>query len=268
MPMAGPDEEPRLTVEQDGPVLLMGLNRAAKRNAFDQAMVEALSAAYTRLETDTDLRCGLLFGHGTDFTAGLDLPYFAGQWAAGNNPFEPVAGNVDPLGLAGPPRRTPVVCAVQGRCYTLGIELMLAADVRVAALDASFVQAEVLRGIFPVGGATIRFVNQAGWGNAMRWMLTGDAFGAGEAHRIGLVQEVTPPGEQLDAALAIARRIAAAAPLGVSATIGSARLALERGPDVAAQRMLPDLRVLLESEDAGEAIAAFLERRPAVFHGR
>jgi enoyl-CoA hydratase/carnithine racemase len=99
-------------------------------------------------------------------------------------------------------------------------------------------------------------------------MLTGDAFGADEAHRIGLVQELTPPGEQLDAALAIARRIAAAAPLGVSATISSARLALERGPDVAAQRMLPDLRALLESEDAGEAIAAFLERRPAVFHGR
>jgi enoyl-CoA hydratase/carnithine racemase len=266
--MAGGDDEPRVTVEKDGSVLLIGLNRAAKRNAFDRAMVDALSAAYTTLENDTDLRCGVVFAHGADFTGGVDLPYFAGQWAAGNNPFEPAPGSVDPFGLAGAPRRTPVVYAVQGRCYTLGIELMLAADVRVAAQDASFVQAEVLRGIFPVGGSTIRFVNQAGWGNAMRWMLTGDAFGADEAHRIGLVQEVTPPGEQLDAALAIARRIAAAAPLGVSATIGSARLALERGPDVAVQRMLPDLRVLLESADAGEAIAAFLERRPPVFHGR
>lgn len=266
--MAGRDDEPRVTLERDGAVLLIGLSRPEKRNAFDRAMVEALFAAYTRLEADPELRCGVLFAHGDDFTAGLDLPYFAAEWAAGRNPFQPVNGSIDPWGLAGPARGTPVVCAVRGRCYTLGIELMLAADVRVAAADASFLQAEVLRGIFPVGGATIRFVAEAGWGNAMRWMLTGEAFDAEEAHRIGLVQEVVPPDRCLDAAREIAHRIAAAAPLGVSALLASARLSVDAGPGAAAQRMLPDLRDLLSTEDAAEAIAAFRARRAPVFQGR
>ena len=266
--MSERDGEPRVTVETDGRVLLIGLNRPEKRNAFDRAMVEGLTGAYTRLESDPEVRCGVVFAHGGDFTSGLDLPYFAGEWAAGRNPFQPPEGSVDPWGLVGPPRHTPMVCAVQGRCYTLGIELMLAADVRVATEDASFVQAEVLRGIFPVGGATIRFVAQAGWGNAMRWMLTGEAFDAEEAHRIGLVQEVVPPDRCLDAARDIAHRIAAAAPLGVSALLASARLSVDSGPGAAAQRMLTDLRALLSSEDAAEAIAAFRARRAPVFQGR
>ncbi|MDT5300538.1 MAG: hypothetical protein QOG79_3780, partial [Mycobacterium sp.] len=71
-----------------------------------------------------------------------------------------------------------MVAAAQGRCLTLGIELLLAADIRIAASDTRFAQMEVLRGIYPFGGATIRLPRQAGWGNAMRWLLTGDEFDA------------------------------------------------------------------------------------------
>jgi enoyl-CoA hydratase/carnithine racemase len=77
-------------------------------------------------------------------------------------------------------------------------ELFLAADVRIAAQDAVFNQGEVTAASFPGGGATIRLMREAGWGNAMRYMLTGDGWNAEEAYRLGLVQELTPPGQQLD----------------------------------------------------------------------
>ena len=83
-------------------------------------------------------------------------------------------------------RTKPLVAAVHGKCLTLGIELLLASDVRIAAENATFAQIEIKRGIFPFGGATLRFPEAAGWGNAMRWLLTGDEFDAKEALRIGL----------------------------------------------------------------------------------
>jgi enoyl-CoA hydratase/carnithine racemase len=126
----------------------------------------------------------------------------------------------------------------------------------------------VKRGIYPVGGATLRFPAEVGWGNAMRWLLTGGEFGAAEALRIGLVQEVVEPGQLLDRATALAEEIAAQAPLGVRATIASARLAREHGEEVAARRLLPDLQPILASDDAREGLASFMERRPARFTGR
>ena len=103
-------------------------------------------------------------------------------------------------------RTKPLVCAVQGICFTLGIELMLAADIVVAADDCRFAQIEVKRGIMPAGGATVRMVERAGWGNAQRYLLTGDEFGSAEALRLGFVQEVVPAGRQKERALEIARR--------------------------------------------------------------
>jgi enoyl-CoA hydratase/carnithine racemase len=160
-----------------------------------------------------------------------------------------------------------MVIAVQGICLTLGIELMLAADVRIAAENTRFAQIEVKRGIYPVGGATLRFPAEAGWGNAMRYLLTGDEFGAQDAYRMGLVQEVVSPGTQVERASELAETIAAQAPLGVRATLASARLARESEAE-AAQRLLPDLQPIMQSEDAREGVASFLERRQGRFAGR
>src|SRR5207253_9310001 len=102
---------------------------------------------------------------------------------------------MDPLVIPGPRLTNPIISAVQGICLTIGIELMLAADIRVAASNARFAQIEIKRGLYPFGGATIRFARETGWGNAMRYLLTGDEFNAAEAHRIGLVQEVVEPGQ-------------------------------------------------------------------------
>jgi enoyl-CoA hydratase/carnithine racemase len=127
---------------------------------------------------------------------------------------------------------------------------------------------EVQRGIYPVGGATLRFAQEVGWGNAMRWLLTGDEYDAAEALRIGLLQEVVPLGKQLDRALAIAERISVAAPAGVRAIRDSARQALEEGYQAALQRVLPHLTQMLRTtQDSQEGVRSFIERRAAVFIG-
>jgi len=176
-----------VSLERDGDVLLIGLNRPHKRNSFDRAMLADLSRAYALLESDASVRAGVLFAHGDHFTAGLDLADVGPGIASGQNPL-PDDGR-DPWRLDGT-WTTPLVAVAHGWCMTLGIELLLAADIRIAAVGTRFTQLEVRRGIYPFGGATIRLPREAGWGNAMRWLLTGDEFHATEAHRIGLVQEV------------------------------------------------------------------------------
>lgn len=258
--------EGRVTTEKHGHVMLIGLDRVAKRNAFDKAMLGALGLAYGELERDENLRCGVLFAHGDHFTGGLELTQFAE--ALGEDVQTLAEGAIDPLAIKGQRLSKPIVCAVQGICLTIGIELMLAADIRVAASNTRFAQIEVKRGIYPVGGATIRFVRDSGWGNAMRYLLTGDEFTAAEALRIGLVQEVVEPGQQLARAEAIAQTVAMQAPLGVRATLTSARLAITEGEDAAIKRLIPDLEPILHSEDVKEGLLSFVERRQAKFQGR
>jgi len=256
-----------ITRERRGSVLLIGVNRVAKRNAFDLAMLNDLARAYGEMERDDEVRCGVLFAHGEHFTGGLDLAQVAPALLQGET-LAPPEGGIDPFGLHGAPRTKPLVCAIQGICLTLGIELALAADIRIATADARFAQIEIKRGIYPFGGATIRFSREVGWGNAMRYLLTGDEFGAEEALRIGLVQEVVPVGQQLTRAIALGETIAAQAPLGVRATLVSARLAVQSGEEAAIARLGPDLDPLLHSEDAREGLLSFLERRPGTFTGR
>lgn len=256
---------PRITVETRGHLLLIGLSRVEKRNAFDPPMFEELAAAFTELEKG-EARCGVLFAHGDHFTAGLDLVQMAPRFSEGRFPMP--EGAVDPLGLYGPVRQKPMVCAVQGICFTIGIELLLACDVRVAANNTRFGQIEVRRGIFPFGGATIRFARETGWGNAMRWLLTGDEFDAAEALRIGLVQDVAERGAELDRALAIAEVIAAQAPLGVRATLVNARMAAAADEVALASRLFGDLQPVMQSDDAREGMASFVERRAARFTGK
>ena len=145
---------------------------------------------------------------------------------------------------------------------------MLAADIVVAASDCRFAQVEVKRGIMTAGGPTFRMVERAGWGNAMRYLLTGEEFSADTAFRLGFVQEVVEPGRQFERALEIATTIAAQAPLAVSATIANARLAIEQGPAAAVAEIIPTQQRLLASEDAKEGIRSFVERRAGRYQGR
>ena len=256
-----------MTTERDGHLLLVGLNRPEKRNAADFAMLQELCLAYGELDRDPELRAGVVFAHGDHFTGGLDLADVAPRIGAHGLELVP-PGGVNPWQVDGEFQRKPVVVAVQGMCLTLGIELALASDVVIAADSTVFGQIEVQRGILPFGGATIRLPRAVGWGNAMRWMLTGDSFDAAEAHRIGLVQEVVPHGTQFERAREIAARIAAQAPLAVQATLASAREAIRSGDESAERLLQPELVRLAASEDAAEGMRAFLTRDRPEFRGR
>ena len=248
-------------------VLSICIDRPAKRNGITPEMWEQMLQAYELLEKDADFRVGLLHAEGDHFTGGVDLPAWRELQMQGVLTAT-AKGRIDPLGLTSLPRSKPVVVAVEGVCYTVGIELMLASEVVVAAIDARFSQLEVKRGVIAYGGATVRMVQSAGWGNAMSVLLTGDEFGAEEALRFGFVQKVVPRGEAYAEALAIARRIAANAPLAVFATISNAHRALAEGPAAAVGQMAQLMADLVQSKDAAEGAAAFVEKRPGTFVGR
>lgn len=260
--------EQKIITEKRGHVLLIGFNRPQKYNAFDLEMFMQLADAYGQLNADPELRVGLVHGNGKHFHAGLELPTWGNTFSAGKwLDFAP--HQCDPCGLT-PDRRLnkPIVMAIHGICFTSGIELALAADIRVVGDDARFGQIEIKRGIYPVFGATVRMVQEFGWGNAQRYLLTGDEFNAAEAHRIGLAQEVVPAGQQFDRALEIAQRVAKQAPLGVYASLKSSRITMEKGFAQAVAALMPDLQPIMASDDAKEGVQSFVERREANFKGR
>lgn len=255
----------QVTVEQRGQLYLMGLDRPEKLNGLTPKMFGELTAAYNELENNDDLWVGVLFAHGKHFTAGLDLPKFVqamkdGKSAAANT-------GVDVYGLAKKCSK-PIVTAVQGITFTAGIEMMLATDIVIAADDCRFSQLEPKRGLMAMGGATIRFVQRAGWGNAMYHLLTSDEFNAQEAHRCGFIQEVVPAGQQLDRAIAIAETIAEGAPLAVRATKANSKTYIEQGEAAAIAEFPETRRRLTSTSDFEEGVASFKEKRPPRFAGK
>jgi enoyl-CoA hydratase/carnithine racemase len=264
--MTTTDLDGRITAERQDRLYLIGLDRPRKLNAFTPRMLDELAAAYSAFEADSEARAAVVFAHGGNFTAGLDLAKVAPRLRETGSAFLP--GAIDPLDLLPPHRTKPVVVAVRGYCYTIGIELMLAADIVVAGAETRLRQHEVARGIMAGGGATLRFVVRAGWGNAMLYLLTGDEFGAEEARRLHFVQEVVETGRDIERATEIARRIAEQAPLAVAATRANARLAIHAGAEAAIADINPRQAKLSASEDAAEGLRSLVERRPAQFKGR
>ncbi len=255
----------RTTTEVRGHVFLMGLDRPEKYNGLTPKMFTELGAAFNELENNRDLWAGVLFAHGANTTAGLDLPKFIGGMQEGKDLVS--TADIDMFALHKKCTK-PMVCAVQGITFTAGIEMMLACDIVVAASDCRFAQLEPKRGIMAVGGATFRFVERCGWGNAMYHLLRADEFTAEEAYRIGLVQEVVEPGEQMDRAVAIAEEIAKVAPLAAQATKASGMKYLEEGEAAAIAEFTDVQSRLSTSEDAAEGVASFVERREARFTGK
>jgi enoyl-CoA hydratase/carnithine racemase len=258
------DNQPRVYSEVHDHILKIVIDNPAKKNAFVPAMMEELSEAMTELDRNPELWVGVLCATGDHFTAGLDMPKFFGPNAEKR---ERPAGNIDPFGLQNVCSK-PIVTAVQGITYTVGIEMMLAGDIAVAADSCRFCQMEARRGIAPLGGAHFRFITRGGWGNAMYHLLLCDEFDAEEAYRCGLVQEVVPHGTQVDRAMEIAALIAKNAPLGIQVTKRAGRAYIEQG-ERAAVEILPEVReTVFGTEDQLEGIQSFMERREAVFRGR
>jgi enoyl-CoA hydratase len=259
----------KLTVERRGQIVLFGINRPDIQNRIDPETSEQLGRAYYDYEHDVSLRAAILFGHGANFSRGIDVDAFAVRVRQGNPSAPSSARIIDPLAKSGPHLSKPMIVVTHGDTWNMAHELMLAADIRIASEDTRFGQDENTHGRFPGGGATVRFVREVGWGNAMRYMLTGEHWTAQEAFRMGEVQMVAAtPQQALDAALKIAARVAACAPLGIKATLASAHLALDPSERLALSKLSEQYVVLYRTQDFVEGRRAEAAGRPPVYTGK
>lgn len=253
----------RVAVVREGHVLLVRLDRPEKLNAITPGMLGELAAAYRLLDDDPDLRCALLHAEGDHFSSGIDTH----SVSSGSGPDLSTDG-LDPFAIRAPARKKPVVVALKGYCYTASVSLLLAADISVAAENSRFAMLEVKRGLMPAQGGVPRMIARAGWGSAMRYLLTGDEFDAATALRLNIVQEVVPLGQEFDRAIIIARCIASLPPLAVQFIRESGKTYLSEGWEASIQQV-GDMRPrLFKSRDAREAVLASREKRAPSFVGQ
>ena len=181
----------KLTIERRGQIVLFGINRPYIQNRIDPETFEKLAEAYYQYDHDPSLRAAILFGHGENFSRGIDVEGFKSLAGTGK-PWIASTGTIDPLAKRAPRLTKPLIVVTHGDTWNMAHELHLVADIRIASADTRFGQDENTHGRFPGGGATIRFPREVGWGNAMRYILTGDHWSAEEAYRMGEVQKVAP----------------------------------------------------------------------------
>jgi enoyl-CoA hydratase len=248
-------------VRQDSGIQIITINRPDQRNAVNRAVSYGVCAAVDEMDARDDLHVGILTGAGGTFCAGMDLKAF-------------LRGEVTRvesrgiLGIALTPPRKPLIAAVEGYALAGGFEAVLACDLLVAARDAKFGLPEAKRGLAAAAGGLLRLPRLVPPRIAMEVALTGDMITAERLDRFGLVNELVEPGQALDAAIALARRIVANAPMSIAA---SKRVIVESrdwptGEMFERQRAITD--PVLASADAKEGAAAFAERRPARWSGR
>ena len=248
-------------LERRGEVAVLVLDRPGRRNAIDARMSEGLRAALDAFEAEDALRVAVLRAEGPSFCAGLDLSLVAGGEAEA---FLFGPGRLG--GFVSRARTKPVIAAVQGAALAGGFELVLACDLVVAAADARFGLPEPRVGLVAGAGGAIRLARQLPKAVAHEMLLTGEPIGAERALALGLVNRVVEPGALEAAALDLARRIAASAPLSVRASLDLARAAAEDESAWALNDRL--LSALLRSDDAAEGARAFAERRAPRWTGR
>ena len=257
-----------VTVERRGDIVLVGFNRPFIQNRLDPATRARLGAIVYQYEHDASLRALVLFGHGEHFSRGIDVDASQANIIAGQRPASPVP-TLDVIGNSQPHRSKPVVVVAHGDTWNLGHEIYLGCDVRVAAANTRFGQDENTHGRFPGGGATVRFVREAGWGNAMRYMLTGAHWSAEESYRMGITQQLAAtPEAALEAGVAMARKIAACAPLSIKATLASGHQYVDPVEADALSKLGAQYSALYRTEDFIEGRRAEAEGRPPRYQGK
>jgi enoyl-CoA hydratase/carnithine racemase len=244
-------------------VALLRLNRPEVRNALSPELMEEIAGAVEGFDSDPDVRCLVIAGTDEVFASGADIR------ALRDRSFEesmrhPAAGFWRRLAAI----KTPMVAAVSGWALGGGCELALSCDLIVASETASFGQPEIRLGIIPGGGGTQRLARAIGKYRAMELVLTGKRISAREAEAMGLVNVVADPADWLDAALELARRVAAGPPIATrlakQAVLAADDTGLSAGLEV--ERRLYELA--MATEDRIEGLDAFLEKREPEFEGR
>jgi len=248
---------------RDGNVALLRIDRPEARNALSPEAMEELASELERLDPDPEVRCVVVAGSDKVFAAGADIKAMAERSFA-EALRHPAAAFWRRLAAI----KTPMVAAVSGYALGGGCELALACDMIVAAEGATFGQPEIDLGIIPGGGGTQRLARVLGKQRAMELVLTGRRFGAAEAQELGLVNRVAPDGEWLDAALALAREVAAKPPIASRLAKQAVLVAEETAlsPGLENERRLYELA--MATDDRVEGMKAFLEKRDPKFEGK
>jgi len=269
--MVSPGTE-HCTVETRGVnhnVVVVTMNRPEAKNALSPAMLVGMADAWREIDGDDDIRCAILTGAGGTFCAGMDLKAFTDRTA---NPYQDRYQEDPDLHWTALLRhyhlKKPLLAAVEGYAVAGGTELLQATDIRVASESATLGIFEARRGLFPLGGSTVRLARQIPYTVAMDLLLTGRPVTAAEALQIGLIGYVVPDGTALDKALEIAELICANGPLAVEAIKQSVRAADGLPEDEALKVELEIGQPIFATEDAREGSRAFAEKRPAEFKRR
>jgi enoyl-CoA hydratase len=248
-------------VERRGAVQVIIINRPEARNALNGTVASGIRDAADELDADPELRAGVLSGAGGTFSAGMDLKAFL----RGETPAFPGRGL---CGITQTPPRKPLIGAAEGWALAGGFELLLACDLVVAGQSARFGVPEVTRGLVAGAGGALLLAQRIPRALALELLLTGDPITAPRAAEIGLVNHVVEDGQALPAAVDLATRIAANAPLALAATKQIAHRGRDwttaQGWDEAAALMHP----VYTSQDAKEGARAFAEKRPPHWQGR
>ena len=252
------------TLDKDG-IATITMNRPERLNAMDQEHYEGLSNAWVRVRDDPDVRVAIITGAGEkSFTTGADIRSFL---TAPPGMPEMWLTQKDQLLNRGLEVWKPIIAAVNGYCVGGGMTLMMATDIRIAAEHATFGLAEVKRGVIAGNGGTQRILSQVPYAIGMEMLLVGDGIDAVKAERWGLINRIVPKESLLETANAVARQIAANAPLAVQAAKELAVRSREM-PLVTGLRMEQfSNRMLAFTEDAKEGPKAFAEKRAPVFRG-
>lgn len=258
-----------IRTRREDEILHVVIDRPAKRNALDRAMLARLAASLEDAATERAIRAVVLSGEGPVFSAGVDLGMLAADVAGDEpRPFRSRVAGMQAALTAIERLEKPVVAALHGHVLGLALELALACDARVAGRDARLALPEVRLGLVPDVGGTTRLVRAVGPVRAKELILTGRTIDAERAAAIGLVNEVVDAGAHLAAARALAREMAAGAPLAVGLAKRLVDLVTEADKQSAMEIELLVQSVLKATADAGEGAAALRERRPPRFEGR
>jgi enoyl-CoA hydratase/carnithine racemase len=234
-----------------GHVLILSIEREAKRNAVNQEIADGMDTGLRRLDDDPDLWVGVLTGTATVFSAGSDL---GGQGAA-----TPEGGE---YGMIRRDRRKPLIAAVEGIAFGGGLEIVLACDLVVAASDARFGLPEVRRGLIPTCGALFRTPRAMPLNLARELILTGDPITAERAYAAGFVNVLSEPGAAVEAAVALAARICESAPLSVQASLRAVNTLVAADDGDGWDATASALESLVGTRDMAEGVQAFFEKRP------
>ena len=260
-----------LLVEKRGHVLVVTMNRPEAKNALSPAMIVGMADAWVQLNEDDDLHCAVLTGAGGSFCTGMDLKARAND-DAGPNPYQERWAADPDLHWKALLRHyrlhKPLVAAVEGFAVAGGTEILQATHIRVAGESATFGVFEARRGLFPVGGSTVRLQRQIGYTNALEMLLTARGYTAAEAKAIGLIGHVVPDGHALAKAMEIAQQIADNGPIAVEAVLRTLRETEGMTEREALDHEFSYGWQVFQSEDAKEGPRAFAEKRKPVYNRR